>query len=139
MAIHECSLIAATLTHLARKDADTAQIADAIVSTCQKIDAALSRSLSLSLSPVIGRGGVAAIYWRSLYQTGKAQPWLAGAYEGVQLAMDLAALKSVLAKQSSADAAAGGGAILQTFYELLVSLIGPSFTERLFQQAAPHP
>ena len=44
--------------------------------------------------------------------------------------MDLAALRSVLVQQSSTEAAAGGGDLLQTFHELLASLVGTSLTER---------
>ena len=58
---------------------------------------------------------------------------MAGTHEGVQTDMDLAALKSVFRQQSSANAAGGGSALFQTFYELLASLIGPSLTERLLR------
>jgi hypothetical protein len=116
---------AATLAHLVETGADAAQIAAAMVSTWQEIDVALS--------PVIGKGGVTALYTRSLYLTGSAHPWLTGAQEGVPAAMDLAALKFVLAQQSDIDAAAGSGAVLKTFYELLASLVGPSLTERLLR------
>jgi hypothetical protein len=125
MESQESGRIAATLAHRVAKGADAAQIADAIVSTWQAIDAALS--------PIIGRGGVAALYNRSLHLTGSRYPWLAGSYNDVQTALDLAALKSVLVQQSSTSAAAVGGALLQTFYEMLTSLIGPSLTERLLR------
>ena len=32
----------------------------------------------------------------------------------------------------------GGGALLQTFYELLASLVGPSLTERLLRSVWAH-
>ncbi len=47
--------------------------------------------------------------------------------------MDLAALKTVLAQQSSADATSGGDALLKTFVELLTTLVGPSLAERLLR------
>lgn len=125
MESQESRRIAAPLAHRVAKDADAAQIAEAVVSTWQEIDAALT--------PIIGQRGVAALHKRSLYLTGAAHPWLAGMHEGVQSTMDLATLKSVLAQQSSADAEAGGGALLQTFHELLASLVGPSLTERLLR------
>jgi hypothetical protein len=121
----ESGRIGAPLADLARKGADVAQIADALVSTLQKIDAALS--------PIIGQGGVAALYRRSLYVTGQAHPWLAGTHEGIHTAVDLSALKSQLVQQTSVKAAAGGDALLQTFYKLLASLVGPSLTERLLR------
>ncbi|MHB1203526.1 MAG: hypothetical protein ACYCZC_10355 [Acidithiobacillus sp.] len=125
MESQESRRLEASLTHSVEKDADAAQIADAMISTWQGINAALC--------PIIGQRGVDALYLRSLYLIGPAYPWLAGRHEGVHPAMDLVALKSLLAQQSSATALAGGGALLQTFYELLDSLIGPSLTERLLR------
>lgn len=115
--------IAVSLALRAGSGADAAQIAEAIVRAWQEIDAALS--------PIIGQHGVAMLYKRSLYLIGPAHPWLAGTHEGVKTAVDLSALKSVFAQQSSTSAAAAGGAFLQTFYDLLSSLVGPSLTERL--------
>jgi len=105
--------------------ADATQIADAMVSTWLEIDAALR--------PVIGQGGVAALYKRSLYLTAPAHTWLASTHEGMHAPMDLAALKAALAQQSNANAAAGSRALLHTFNELLTSLVGPSLTERLLR------
>ena len=110
---------------LVRRAETAQQIADAMVSTWQAIDAALS--------PIIGQRGVAMLYKRSLYLIAPTHPWLAGTHEGSQATMDLAALRSVFAQQSSTHAAAAGGAFLQTFHELLSSLIGPSLTERLLR------
>jgi hypothetical protein len=104
---------------------EPAQVADAIASTLQAIDAALR--------PIIGERGVAALYSRSLYLTSSAHPWLARMHEDVQ---DLAALKSTLAQQSTDDAAAGGSALLRTLYDVLASLIGSSLTERLLRSVA---
>jgi hypothetical protein len=56
---------------------------------------------------------------------------MAGTHDGVQTTMDFAALKSVLVRQSGANAAAGGGALLQTFRELLAGLVGPALTDQL--------
>ena len=112
-----------SLVFRVEKGADAGEIADAIVATWRKFDAALN--------PIIGHGGVAALYKRSLTLAAQAHPWLAGAHEGVQTAMDLVALKAVLAQQCSADADAGGSALLKTFYQLLTGLIGASLTEQL--------
>jgi hypothetical protein len=115
--------IAVTLTRHVEEGADAARVADAVVSIWQTIDAALR--------PILGQQGVATLYKRSLFLVGPTHAWLAVAHEGIEAAMDLAALRSVLARQDSTVAAAGGGDLLQTFYELLASLIGPSLTERL--------
>lgn len=113
------------MAHRVGDGASAAQLADAIVLLWQEIDVALS--------PIIGQRGVAALYKRSLHLAGQAQPWLAGAQEGPPTTMDLASLKSVLARQSGAQVAAAGGHLLQTFHELLASLVGPSLTERLLR------
>ena len=117
--------IEASLARRGGTAATAAQIADATVATWQEIDTALT--------PIIGQRGVAALYKRSLYLNRPAHPCLAGMVEGVQKTLDLAALKSVLARQNAANAAAAGGAVLQTFHELLTSLIGPSLSERLLR------
>jgi hypothetical protein len=130
MAREEIGRIAAPLAHRVGRDANAAQIADALAATWQDIDAALA--------PIIGSQGVVALYKRSLYLAGTAYPWLAGMHESAQSAMDLEALKSVVAQQSSADAALGGNALLQTFYQLLGSLVGPSLTERLLRSVWEH-
>ena len=119
--------MAVPLAHRVGTDPDAVQIADAIVATWQEIDEALT--------PIIGQRGVAALYKRSLYLTGSAYPWLSSTHESVQTVMDLAALKSVLAQQSSGAAATGGSQLLQTFKDLLASLIGPSLSERLLRSA----
>jgi hypothetical protein len=103
--------------------AEAGGIADAIVSTW--------REIALALGPIIGRGGVAALYRRSLYLASTAHPWLSSAYEGIDTPMDLTALKLVLVQQGSAGAAAGGGVLLQTFHDLVLSLVGASLTEQL--------
>ena len=108
-----------------------AQIADAVVATWKKIDAALS--------PIIGHGSVAVLYMRSLHLIDPAHPWLADMHQGVQTTVDMAALKAILAQQDSETAAAAGGALLQTFYELLASLVGPSLTERLLRSVWENP
>lgn len=105
--------------------ADAAQVADLSVSTWRKVDAALS--------PVIGQRGVAALYKRSLYLTRAAHPCLAAVYEGALGPGEFAGLHAALAGQSSSDAAAANGALLQTFHDLLANLIGASLTGQLLR------
>lgn len=118
--------IAVVRLTLAAREASAAQIADAMVATWYEVDAALT--------PIIGSKAVVALFKRSLHLTGRTHPWLAGTHEGAQ-ALDLAALKPVVAQQSSAEAALGSRALLQTFHQLLGALIGPSLTERLLRSA----
>ena len=115
--------VAAFLTRRVRDGADSRQIAEAIAATCLAIDGALS--------PIIGHRGVAALYKRSLHVTARTHAWLAGAQEGPPGSMDVPTLTPLLAQQTSAEAAAAGALLLQTFYDLLATLVGPSLTERL--------
>jgi hypothetical protein len=124
MTSHESNGVAFP-TRLARDGADSGQVAESIAATCRAVDDALA--------PIIGQGGVAALFRRSLHLTGQTHPWLAGAEEGVPNAMDVVTLTSRLARQTSAEAAAAGALLLRTFYDLLTTLVGPSLTERLLR------
>ena len=115
--------VAGTLAQGAETSVDAAQVAETIILSLQEIEAALS--------PVIGKGGVAALFRRSLYLTARSYPLLAGIHAGDATAIDSAALKSELAQQSSATATEFGVALLQTLDEVMTSLIGSSLTERL--------
>ncbi len=110
--------------------ADATRTADAIIDLWRQIEAALA--------PIIGQRGVVALYQRSLYLTIAAHPWLE-LQADPQATMDLAALKSAMVQQDSADAVAGGVAMLQTFQTLLTSLIGSSLTGRLLDGVWTHP
>lgn len=127
----ETRRIAAPLARRAGEKADAAQIAEETVAIWREIDEALT--------PIIGQRGVAALARRSLHLASAVHPWLAAVQDGVQAATNPVALRSVLAKQSSGEACAGSSAFLQTFYELLSNLIGPSLTERLLRSVwGPH-
>jgi hypothetical protein len=117
--------MASTLKHRAGDGADAAYIAETLVSIWRDIDAALR--------PILGQHGVAALYKRSLHLCCPDRPWLAGVQEGLATAMDLDALQAAFAGQDNASAASAGGDLLQTFQDLLTSLVGPSLAERLLQ------
>ena len=106
-----------------RDGANSARLADAVVAQWKAIDSALA--------PIIGGSGVAALYHRSLYLNAKTHPWLAHDRSADAFSMDLAALRSLLAGRDAAEAAAGSSALVQTFAELLASLVGASLAERL--------
>jgi hypothetical protein len=112
-------------------DADPALIAAAVLAIWDEIDDALT--------PVIGPLGLVALYRRTVRLAAAQHPWLAGRDEGVLTDTDPAVLKSVLARRNSAEAAAGGNAFLNTFHELLASLIGPSLTARLLRSVWDNP
>lgn len=117
--------VAAYLARSVRGGADSRQIAELIATSCHAIDSALA--------PIVGQRGVAALYKRSLHLAGRTHVWLASAQEGVPSSMDIAALTSLLAQRSSAEAATAGGLLLQTFHNLLTTLVGPSLTEQLLR------
>ena len=112
-----------TLAQAVENGASAAEIAAAIF--------LMLEAITNVLAPIIGRGGVDALFKRSLHLAGGSHPWLAQASKGVLTAVQLANLRMVFAEQNSADAAAGGGLLLQTFHDLLSRLIGSSLTERL--------
>jgi hypothetical protein len=114
---------------LVAHEASAAQVADAMIATWCEIDAALT--------PIIGRRAVLALYERSLTLAARSHPWLAGTHKGTQ-ALDLAALKAVIARRGGAEAAHGSRALLQSFNELLSSLIGPSLSKRTLRSAFAH-
>ena len=107
------------------QDADAKRIAVAAVAKWRGIDAALS--------PIIGQRAVAALYNRSLSLLRADYPWLAAAHEDTLQPAEFSGLQTVLSQQASANAAAAHGALLQTFRDLLTSLIGSSLTERLLR------
>jgi hypothetical protein len=115
--------IAAILAKRSGTDADAVQIADATI--------AVWYDITTALKSIIGRQGVAALYDRSLALTARTYPWLAGARAGDNHSVDLDGLQAVVARQSKEDAAAGSGELLQTFHDVLVSLIGPALCEQL--------
>jgi len=106
-------------------DADTAEVADAVV--------ALWRDIDEALHPVIGRQGVAALYTRSLKAASAKFPWLAQAQPDALRAVDPAALRGAIAGQTAAEAGAACVEMFNAFHELLASLVGAALTDRLLR------
>jgi len=117
--------IAALLAGAVSDGASSRQVAGMVASAFRGIDQALT--------PIIGQRGVAALYKRSVHLASQAHPWLPRSREGVHPAMDVTALTSELSQQTAAASAAAGGQLLRIFCELLISLIGPSLTDRLLR------
>jgi hypothetical protein len=115
--------IESTFARLAGTDAQVDRIATIAV--------AIWRSVADALSPIIGSGGVAALYRRSLHVSRTAHPWLAPTPADGSLAGELAALQALLQQQARDEAASATRTMLRTFDDLLVSLIGASLTEQL--------
>ncbi|HWH84845.1 MAG TPA: hypothetical protein VNU71_21675 [Burkholderiaceae bacterium] len=104
------------------QDVDPAAVARKVGAACRAIDAALT--------PIIGHKGVEALCKRSLHVAARAHPWLASESVGAGTAESLV---SSLSAQGGVEAATGGAAFLQAFYDLLTSLLGASLTERLLR------
>jgi hypothetical protein len=121
----EALRIQSTIADLAAISANAERVADVAASTWREIHAALS--------PVIGPGGVAALYQRALNLTRTACPCLADVREDPMRPGEFAALQLILSQQGSKQIAAANGALLQTFCDLLTNLIGVSLTERLLR------
>ena len=95
------------------------------------------RELELTLAPVLGQRGVAALYRRSLHLVAVAHPWLPAVEQDPMLTMDLAPLREAMSRQGNAAAAAASADLLQTFHDLLASLVGSSLAERLLRLPLP--
>ncbi len=117
--------ITAFLEGTVSSGASSQEVAEAVITAFGGIE--------YELMPIVGQRGVAALYKRAVHLARPSHPWLPPAAEGIAATMDLAALRTALAQQRAADAAAAGARLLQTFYGLLSSLIGPSLTERLLR------
>jgi hypothetical protein len=85
------------------------------------------------LSPIIGHSGFAALFKRSVHLASDACPGLAKAAEQTPGAAPFSALHDALAQLPCTDAARANGALLQTFQEVLDTLIGVPLTARLLQ------
>jgi len=102
-------------------------VAEAVFERFQQIQAVLA--------PVIGSGGVIALYERSRHLSGRSYAWLAPPKEGLNNGMDLEDLKALVARQGDESAAAGAGFLLRSFHELLAGLVGVALTRQLLGAA----
>ena len=121
----ELDPVAAFLERAVSRGASSQEVAEVVARAFQGI--------GRMLEPIIGRRGMAALYRRSVHLAGPICAQISAASEVGSMAMDLAVLEAELAKQTAADAATAGTALLHVFYVLLTSLIGPSLTERLLR------
>ena len=115
--------IQSALTELSNDGADASRIASGAIATLHAIDAALA--------PIISQRGVAALYQRSLFLVRPDFPWLVAVYEGALVPGDFSSLQTALQEQSVEDAMLGTTALLDTFHDLLSTLIGAALTDRL--------
>ena len=91
------------------------------------------RHFDTMLSPIIGHGGVAALYRRSLFLVRADHPWLPGAHDGALDPVEFAELESAIAEQTAHDAKVATETLVNNFRDLLSDLVGPALTERLLR------
>ncbi len=95
---------------------------------------ALWLEMDAALSPIIGARGVAALGQRSLHLAGARHGWLAAHQSAAPATLDAAQFVALLGTRSSLEAVAAGNLFLQTFRDLLASLIGATLTEQLLRK-----
>jgi hypothetical protein len=124
----ESSRCTAPLAQRVAEDADSREIADAMV--CMWSDVASA------LQSVVGRRGVAALFRRTLHLTAARHPWLAPLKaERTDATDSMAELATLCAAQPPAVAMEAGNELFTTFRELLTTLIGARLSERLLHAA----
>lgn len=117
----------AALRHQAAQGADAAHIASMAATTWLGVESALSS--------MIGRGGVSALFRRSVFLTLHGYPWLETVTAAEARHDGFGSLRAALARQPVPVAVAANGALLLSFCELLSGLIGAPLTEHLLQPA----
>ena len=91
------------------------------------------------LAPLIGRGGVRAIFARSLHVTRSSYPWLPELEEPTQSEGAFADLREILERREAAETLAASTALFVTFTNLLDLLIGEALTTHLMNSAWADP
>lgn len=83
------------------------------------------------LAPILGRRGLAVLFRRTLQIAGAQVSWIASAEQVSTGELNIAALAAACAGQPPSSIAQGGAIFLQSFYDLLSSLIGVTLTAQL--------
>ena len=123
--------------------ADSVQIADALVAIWIEIDR--------DLSPILGLRGVVMLYHRCLHLSRPSYPWLSEQEDprlpidlgssrtrlSARLPTDLGSLRSRLSARTPDQALEAGTDLLDHFYVVLTSLVGPSLTDNLLSSLWP--
>jgi hypothetical protein len=119
--------IASTLALRVGRNANPAQVAEAVAQMWSEAESALI--------PIIGREGVAALLRRSAFLSASVHPWFLDSSRNGSKLTDPEALKLFIANQTADEALAGGTTLLSQFYGLLTNLIGPSLAGRILESA----
>ena len=91
------------------------------------------RRMEEIVAPIIGVGGVGAIYGRSLACARRAFPWLPVVHDFPCSRIELASLREALARQPASEASSADAMLQKTFGDLLASLVGSRLANRLLK------
>ncbi len=92
------------------------------------------------MTPTLGAHSVLLLIRRGFYLTPALRPLLSSTLAGPKMdaTAHFDALREMLLKETCADALTIGTVLLQTFYDLIVTLVGLSLTERLLRSVWAH-
>ena len=93
------------------------------------------RHIAQQLCPLIGDSGFCALFVRAVHMLGPEHAWLAPQQPCRSPEQLFALLAERLTPGEARRAAAANGVLLQTFTQLLATLIGEALTERLLASA----
>lgn len=120
-------MIPAAWGRIAATGADAGEIAERAAN--------LWRGVGVVLCPVIGEAGMTALYRRSVCLTLNEHPCLHSAIELAPAPDRFATLRVALSQVPAEVATPAAMALMQTFQQLLVRLIGDPLAERLLRSA----
>ena len=93
------------------------------------------RRIAQQLSPLIGESGFCALFGRTIHVMGPQHSWLALQQPCRSPEQLFGLLEERMAQVDAARAMAANTLLLQTFTQLLATLIGEALTRRLFASA----
>jgi hypothetical protein len=117
------------LVHRAGPDADAASLAAAVRRSFDELAAVLA--------PLIGQIGIDALAGRAVHLAQREYPWLANTRDSKYTDGPLTHVIISLQQQDDALATDAAAAVLATFAQLLVTMIGEPLTARLMREAWP--
>lgn len=83
------------------------------------------------LTPILGPVAVTALYRRCLHLCAAKHPCFESIHKNENVSMIASSVSAMLAQLRSTDDVQLGDVLINTFYRLLASLIGPPLTEQL--------
>jgi hypothetical protein len=89
--------------------------------------------IAADLQPIIGSGGMSALFARSVFITARRFPRLEAVPEAPSLTLQLDALQALLLTLGGREAIDVAAALLQAFIELLTSMVGPKLTGEMLR------